>query len=173
MLLDFDLRSCSRKCHATERMLESGETYFSLLEQEGHEIVRRDYCVEAWPGPPEDCLGWWHARLPDQQDARPQLAPNEVMLRLFEALESNDQECEFRYVLGLLLLRRRVLRKEGSTIDDSGKEVLQLVSRTGEQTFSLQVTEPPAERVEALHQRMMELLYGNDSCETESDQSEE
>jgi len=67
--------------------LNPGELYFSVLEESAGEFVRRDYGVEAWQGPPKACVAWWRSRIPGKDDNQPRLAPVEVMLNLFEALE--------------------------------------------------------------------------------------
>ena len=64
MLLDFEVRTCSRLCAETGKALDPGEVYFSVLEVEETETVRRDYGAESWQGPPERSLGWWRSRVP-------------------------------------------------------------------------------------------------------------
>jgi len=161
MLLDFDVRMCSRRCTATARELQPGEVYFSVLEVQGAELVRHDYCVEAWPGGPADCLGWWRARVPTRDDAKPQLAPTDVMLNLFAALEDRPGEEAFRYLLGLMLLRRRALRREDTQRNRDGREMLTLFCPRRDEQFELIVAEPDAEQAEQLQQRMIDLLYGD------------
>jgi len=119
--------------------------------------------VEAWPGPPEDCLGWWRSQVPTKDDTKPKLAPTEVMLNLFAALAERAEDQEFRYLLGLLLLRRRVLRRDDTKQDGNGREVLVLFCRRRDTQFELVVAEPNAEQAKLLQQRMIDLLYGDES----------
>lgn len=161
MLLDYEIKSCSRSCSATERALLPGDVFFSVLELQDEGFVRQDFCVEAWQGPPENCLGWWRSQLPGKDGSKPKLAPTEVMLNLFTALAERAEDLEFRYLLGLLLLRRRVLRRDDSIQNEAGQEVLLLhCSRRNEQ-FELVVAEPNAEQAKQLQERMVDLLYGD------------
>lgn len=159
--LGFELRNCSRSCATTARTLNAGEVYFSVLEAAAHEFVRRDYCVAAWQGPPRDCIAWWRSRIPSKDDNQPRLAPTDVMLNLFEALEDRPQEAEFRYLLGLLLLRRKVVRHEDSQKDDQGREVISLHCQKRQKEYKLLVANPPADQALKLQQQMFDLLYGN------------
>ncbi|MCA9231534.1 MAG: hypothetical protein KDA57_12860 [Planctomycetales bacterium] len=145
--------------------MQPGEVYFSVLELRGEEFLRHDYCVEAWQGPPEDCLGWWRSQLPTNEGAAPKLAPTEVMLNLFAALEDRPEDQEFRYLLGLLLLRRRVLRRDDTMRGKADREVLVLHCPRRDEQYELVVVEPTAEQAKQLQQRMVDLLYGNGSSE--------
>ena len=159
--LGFEIRACGRTCAKTERALNPGEVYFSVLEAAELDFVRHDYCVEAWQGPPAECVGWWRSRIPTKHDAQPRLAPTDVMLNLFEALEERPLELEFRYLLGLLLLRRRLVRRDESRHDDLGREVLTLHCQRRQKDYELVVAEPAAEQAAKLQQQMIDLLYGN------------
>lgn len=161
MLLEFELKNCSRTCATTARMLNPGETYFSVLEATQSDFVRYDYSVEAWQGPPAECVGWWRSRIPTKNDAQPRLAPTEVMLNLFEAMEDRADQLDFRYLLGLLLLRRKLVRREESFRDDQGREVLSLHCQSRQKDYELVVAEPEPSQGARLQEQIINLLYGN------------
>ncbi|MCG8451445.1 MAG: hypothetical protein MI725_17905 [Pirellulales bacterium] len=162
MLLDFEVKSCSRLCAATQRTLEPGDVYFSVLLTEQGELVRHDYGADAWQGEPEECLGWWRSRVPTKEGSTPKLAPTDVMLNLFATLADRPADEEFRYLLGLLLLRRRVLKRQDSFLNDAGREVLMLSCPRRNEVLELVVAEPDAEQAQLLQQRMIDLLYGDE-----------
>lgn len=168
MLLDFELRSCSRHCAKTERELQPGDSYFSVLTEDGDELVRADYSSEAWEGEPEDCVGWWRSRIPTAGDSKPKLAPTEVMLSLFATLAERTEDEAFRYLLGLLLLRKRILRRDDAYCNEEGHEVLTLFCPRKNENFELIVTPLETEEIEPLQQRMAELLYSDAETETKA-----
>jgi hypothetical protein len=159
MLLDFEITSCSRQCAISGRTFAPGEPYFSTLSFEQSAAVRRDYAVDAWAGPPKGAIAWWRSRMPDADGSRPKLAPQDVLINLFAELAHQPHEACFRYVLGLLLLRRRMLKLEETRSDDDGAVMVLDCPRRDEQ-YELRVAPPEAEQVEAIQQRMIELLYG-------------
>lgn len=180
MLLDFEVRTCSRSCAETGKELQPGEVYFSVLsvQEKGQETetVRRDFSVEAWSGPSETCLGWWRSRVPVKEE-KPKLAPTEVMLNLFTALADRPaaikpEDRQFRYLLGLLLIRRRVLRREDSIHNKAGKEVLMLSAPRRDEQYELMVDEPNQEQAVQIQQRMIDLLYGDGDSQSNSSDSE-
>ncbi len=160
MQLEIEFSACSRICSATERHLQPGDVYFSILQLEAGELQRQDFCADAWRGPTEECVGWWRSRIPAKGDSQPIMAPIDVMLNLLEALEQMPAEVEFRYLLGLLLLRRKSLRREDTTRDDNGREVLILHCPRREKDYELIVAEPSPEQAVKLQQQMFDLLYG-------------
>jgi hypothetical protein len=160
-LLDFDVTNCSRQCAASGRTFAPGETYFSTLHMESGAPVRRDYAAAQWRGPVEDAIAWWKSRVADGDGAKPKLAPQDVLLNLFTELADRPDEAEFRYVLGLLLIRRRLLKLEDTERDDDGEMMLLECPRRNER-FDLRVAMPDAERIEQVQQRMIDLLYGGE-----------
>jgi hypothetical protein len=157
-MLDFDISRCSRKCSATERDLHAGETCYSALVAEGDAVLRRDYSAEAWKGPPEGSLGWWKSTVVDPNANRMHWAPSEVMLNYFVQLEGNSAAEDTRYVLALLLVRKRMLRNEGAEKDAEGRETLLLYSPRQECEHRVAVVLPTAERVEAIQNELAQLL---------------
>ncbi len=158
MLLDFEIANCTRRCAASGRPIAPGEEYWSTLAMDGGAAVRRDYALDAWTGPPEGIVAWWRAKLGDG-GSREKLAPQDVLLNLFAALADEPAEAEFRYVLGLLLLRRRLVKLD-HTRTDTACEVLVLDCPRRDEQFELCVATPDAERAAELERRLVELVYG-------------
>jgi hypothetical protein len=161
MLLDFEVTHCSRQCAASGRTLAPGETYFSTLHMESGAPVRRDYSAAQWRGPVEGAIAWWKARTADNDSSKPKLAPQDVLLNLFTELADRPEEAEFRYVLGLLLVRRRIVKLDETRRDEQGEVMVLECPRRNEQ-YELRVATPEPERTEQLQQRMIELLYGGE-----------
>jgi hypothetical protein len=171
MLLDFEVQRSTRRCAATERALEPGETCFSVLVIQGADIVRKDYCQEAWTSAPEGAFGWWKTRIPEPTAKKIKLAPNEVLLQLFDEMAELEDQQDLRYVLTLLLVRRKVLRLDlpvgeiGSrsvhSDRQSGVETMFVYCPQRDATYEVPVAMPAAERIEEIQQRLSELLVAD------------
>lgn len=160
-MFEFDIQRCTKKCHATEREFRPGETYYSVLVQEGADVARHDYSAEAWPGPPEESLGWWKSQMPGATNKKRHWAPNDVMLHYFEQLAEREDQVDVRYVLALLMVRRRVLRQEGTETDEQGREQLLLFCPRNEQEYRTLVAMPADDRVQQIQQELGRLLYAD------------
>ena len=158
MMMDYEVQRCTRHCAATGRELKPGETFYSVLLVEGANVVRHDYAAEAWPGPTEGALGWWKSLVPSGDPKRTHWAPNDVMLDLFEQLESQPARHDFRYVLTLLLIRRRVLRLEETERDAAGHEIMLLSCPKRETDYRVAVVLPDDQRAAAIQEELQQLL---------------
>lgn len=157
-MLDFDIQRCSRRCSLTERELKDGETCYSALVAEGGQVVRRDYSQEAWTGPPEGAIGWWQTTVVDPSIGRPHWAPNDVMLNYFERLAEDPAADDARYVLGLLIVRRRIARVERTETDEAGRTVLVLFCPRNETEYRVAEFPPSPERAEQIQAQLADLL---------------
>jgi hypothetical protein len=159
--MDYEVDRCTRHCAQSGRELKEGEEFFSVLVAEKRDVRRHDYAREAWSGPPEAAVAWWRSRMPTREAKRGQMAPNDVLLQLFAELETVPDKADMRYVLALLLVRRRVLREEDGERDASGGEVMVLYSPREEATYRVPVCEPTGERAEEIQSELARLLYAD------------
>ena len=158
-MVEYDIQRCTRKCAATERELKPGETVYSVLVVQGAEIVRRDYSAEGWPGPPENSLGWWKSTMEGSGNRKLHWAPHDVVLHFFEQLESDAERADLRYVLALLMVRRRIVRSEGTETDDNGRETLKVFCPRNETEYRVRVVLPTTSaREQAIQQELAQLL---------------
>ena len=97
--------------------------------------------------------------MPSATEKRMHWAPNDVMLHFFEELESQPERADMRFVLALLLVRRRVLREQERTKDGQGREVTVLVCPRNDKTYNVPTVVPNAERVEEIQEELAQLLF--------------
>jgi len=120
MVTDYQIQPNSRRCAVTGRELQPGERYFSALIEEGNQFVRRDFCVEAWTGPPPGTFSFWTGKVPPpQENAKPRF-DDDLLEECFHRLEGQTDpgRVNFRYVLTLLLIRRKRLKFENSAVEN-------------------------------------------------------
>jgi hypothetical protein len=157
-MFDFEIQRCSRRCAQTQREFQPGDVYYSVLVPRGSQVVRLDYSEPAWEGPPDDAIGFWRARVPAPDSQRAQWAPNDVMLDYFERLAADPARSDVRFVLALLLLRRRILRLE-TTEQCEGQEVLVLHCPRKDSEYKVLQLEPEPQRVREIQEELARLLF--------------
>ena len=173
-MFDYDIQRCTRKCAATDRELNVGEICYSALVAEGAAVVRRDYPAESWHAPPENTIGWWKTTIVDPHAGRMHWAPNDVMLHYFERLLEDSSADDARYVLALLLVRRRVLRVDGHEQDAAGRDTIVLYCSRNETTYRVPEILPSSGRAAEIQQQLSALLQtnGNQQQQSESTQKQ-
>jgi hypothetical protein len=124
-MTDYQIQANTRRCAATGRELRPGEKFFSVLLDEAGKFIRHDYSSEAWQGPPPHAFSFWAGRVPaDEANRRPRI-DDELLVECFQRLEgqTDPDRVSFRYVVALLLMRRKRLKFEEAQVE-GGQEVL-------------------------------------------------
>ena len=133
MMATYPIQQHSRVCAATGRPLLPGEKFFSVLFDDATQFIRKDYSEEGWPGTPENVLAVWSGRVPEANQKRRLTFDDDLLMECFERLADDPEgaRVQFRYVVALLLLRRKRLKFEDIR-REGDQEYLQLkCPRTG------------------------------------------
>jgi hypothetical protein len=139
-----------------------------VLEFRGAEVIRKDFSSAAWTDPPSEAFAWWRTRIPEPVAKKIKLAPNDVLLELFDQLADDPLHQDMRYVLTLLLVRRRVFRLEtAAELLNSGAEqvraepayeVMCVYCPKRETSYSVPTAMPDNARIDEIQQRLSDLL---------------
>ncbi len=169
MLGEYKVGRCTRQCHALKRPLRDGEWYYSVVAESGDEYVRRDYSAESWSGPPDDAVGWWKNRMPQADEKKTVLAPPEVLVDLLRQMEDAESKAKSRYLLALMLMRKKIVRASSPPSEDrGGTEYLRVeVLATGD-PIEVPVCTISRSESDALRDELNELLY----CEVDEQESD-
>ena len=162
-MIDFEVQRASRRCAVTDQEFRPGEVYYSLLVEEGGQVVRRDFAVSAWPGPPSNAVGWWRATLPESAATGHKMAPNEIALELFDRWSTQADKQDATYILGLLLVRKRVFRFNDYPAESSSGEgdSLHLLCPARATEYVIPVVEVEPQRAAEIQQELLHLLYAD------------
>lgn len=165
MANEWEIARGTGKCSAVGRDLAEGEFYYAALFEQPEGFVRKDFSIESWSGPPEGCFCYWKARVPTREKKPSNIAvDNGLLVNLFCRLEEDSSEMrqKFRFVLALLLMRKRLLRME-RTVREDDREYWQM-RLTAEQSVH-RVLNPNlnAAEVERLNAQLGAILSGDSS----------
>jgi hypothetical protein len=134
-MTEYAIQPLSLRCAQTGRELKPGETCYSVLRESPDGFVRTDYCAEVWTGPPAGAVGFWRSVVSQGAKERRAIVDDSVLMDCFVRLAESPEATKrnFRFILALLLLRRKALKLVGSA-QDGGLDVLVLRdSGSGEQ----------------------------------------
>jgi hypothetical protein len=158
-MLDFHIKKCTRQCHVSEEPFKPGEFFYSVLVPKGAEVLRQDYSEGVWQGPSEGALGWWKSRMPEPSATRIHWAPNDILLHYFDQLSSEISQQDIRYVLSLLMIRRRIMRLVDTVKSPEGVEQMVLYCPKNDNEYRVTVTGPTRERMDQVQQSLTALLF--------------
>ena len=167
VVAEYKVNRCTRRCCVEDRNLRDGEWYYSVVIEDGEDLIRKDYSAGAWTEPPPGTIGWWKSRMPESGARKMVPTPEPMLIEHLRRMESDPSQGPLRYLLALTLLRRRILRPFESNLDAApagsskvaGMAMLRLqVASDGSE---VEVLEYPITRRQAdsLRDALQELLY--------------
>ena len=160
---DWRIHRREHRCARCERAFEEGEELFSLLFFEADRLRREDHCAACFDGPPAGEAGgellFWRTR--HALDRRTRFAVDFAAIEeLFVALEDGPgNRQELRYLLALLLLRKKRLKLVGVRRHASGETLCVRRPRRQEE-FEVLVFELDSERALALKSELARVFEG-------------
>lgn len=135
---EWRIAKSNHTCKACSTKFKTGDAYFSALADLGSEFERSDFCPACFQERrPENVFSYWKSTVSeDDEDAKPKAMLDVAsVLEFFRRLagETDPQRVAFRYVLALMLTRKKVLRLKGGSRNEAGADVLVFVEgRAGE-----------------------------------------
>ena len=114
-------------------------------------MLRLDFSEDGWNGPPDDAIGEWVTVVSGDTHHQQEIDPDSLMT-YFEQLceEPNPAHDQMRYVLAVLLLKKKRLRLEGSRTDEDGSNFLKLAGVRGEGDFEIPDQELDEDEINSL-----------------------
>jgi hypothetical protein len=151
VMTNYQFTGPARVCAASGRELKAGEPVFSVLRDEGGQFVRTDYAADAWPGPPTGAVAWWAGRVPEAgRPAKPTIN-DDLLVDCFEHLAGTTDPARqrFRYVVALLLMRRKRFKFDDARKRDDRETLVVRDAKSGRkhELVDPQLTEPEMDAV--------------------------
>jgi len=108
-------------CHISGKPIEPDQKYMAALVETPAGFQRLDILLESWPQfDRKDVVAFWQTVMPRAEAKKKLFVDDAVLCELFERLAnvSDPAKVSFRFVLGLILMRKRLIvyestRKEG------------------------------------------------------------
>ena len=172
MKQDWQLDAPKGRCAVTNRQLAEGEEFYSVLfEDEAVEggFRRVDYSLEAWQGVPEGAFCHFKTHVPIREKRRRLLVDNDVLVNFFLRLADETQplRIQFRFVLALILMRKRILRYDGCGEQD-GEEVWQMTLPSDHSEHRVVNPRLTEEQIEGVSGQLGAILHGDTGQWSES-----
>lgn len=140
-MTDYQIQPITRRCSITGRDLQPGERFYTALVEEGDHFRREDFSAEAWQGPPPGAFSFWMGKVPPASSAAKPRIDDDLLEDCFHRLEGQMEpgRIHFRYVVALLLIRRKRLKFEQTVMEES---VEKMVLRCPRSNAAYQVINP-------------------------------
>jgi hypothetical protein len=160
---DWEINKPLGHCHGNGRKIEYGEEYFGALVETEEGLQRRDFCAEYWESENPQVFCYWKTRLPEPGQKKQLFVDDQMLMTFFERLanETDQEKVDFRFVLTLVLMRKKLLKYDESRTED-GKEIWRLRipgDKSAENTAEVVNPHLDEEQIEQLSSQIGEILH--------------
>src|SRR5437588_4998646 len=135
----YDVPRPQGKCAVSGRDITAGEKFVAAVRETPQGLERIDVAPECWADfDKTGLLGFWQTVMRKPEEKKKVFVDDEVLCTLFERLgEANEAaKIHFRFVLGQILMRKRMVVDE-TTRHDDGRDVWVVRMKGKEQRLDL------------------------------------
>ncbi|GEM_PF-1233939 len=117
---DWKIERSKKKCQQCPRVFEIGDAYISYIGDDQDSFERIDICHDCWQSAkPSAIYAYWETEV--QEPKKPKMIVDDnVLFDFFMGLENTSEQnkIEFRYILALMLMRKRFLSFEDMRVEN-------------------------------------------------------
>ena len=162
MANEWDIKGRAEKCAVTEHLFQDGEYFYTLLFHDKEGFRRMDLSEEAWQQRNDNVqpFSFWRSKF----EPPPPPAPEPLGKQTAEDLlrqymqEGDSQHASARYILALMLERKRLLKQVEARKGEGGERILIYEhAKTGE-VFVVPEPELHLDQIEKVQTEVSSLL---------------
>ncbi len=161
MANEWEIKSRGNRCSVTERQFADGEVFHTLLFREQDGFSREDLSEEAWQArdTSKTPFSSWKSKYevppPPAPEALGKQTAEDLLRRFME--EPGDQHANVRYILALMLERKRLL-KPIETKEEEGNRLLIYEHRASGEVFVIPDPRLRLDQIESVQMEVAALL---------------
>lgn len=158
---DWEIKSRSHACTKTGKEFEEGEIFYTLLFRDGNGFRREDLSESAWQERNDNIqpFSFWKTRYEPPPPPKPEALKKDDAEGLLRQLIEDDHEGtkNARYILAVMLERKRILRP----VESTDPEIL-VYERAGTgEVFAIANPHLGIEQIPDVQKEVAELLGGS------------
>jgi hypothetical protein len=148
------------KCFVTGETIEPGSKFMAALRETPTGFERLDISLVAWPNfERADVIGFWQTVMPRAEQKKKVFVDDQVLCEIFERLSDATEPAKlnFRFVLGLILMRKRMIVYE-TTRMDADREIWSVRFKGRDDQLDLLNPKLDEQQVVEVSQQLSEIL---------------
>ncbi|OQA01469.1 MAG: hypothetical protein BWY69_01358 [Planctomycetes bacterium ADurb.Bin401] len=146
-------------CSGTGKAIEPEEEYIATLVETPEGMQRKDYSLEFWNENKPQVYCYWKSVMPKPDQKKQLFIDDNMLMAFFERLatETEQEKLNFRFVLALILMRKRLLKYDSSKMDN-GNEIWVLKVSGKEQIAQVINPHLTEDQIEQLSEQLGQIL---------------
>jgi hypothetical protein len=161
-MAEWEINKPIGQCFGTGNAIDYGQEYYGALVETDQGLERRDYSVEFWDSQKPDVFCYWKSRLANPEQKKQIFVDDQMLMAFFERLENETEQekINFRFVLALILMRKRLL-KYNSTKTEGAIEIWTLKVTGENRTVDVLNPHLDEEQIEQLSSQIGRILQSD------------
>jgi len=166
MAKDYNISKTAGACFACGKEFDDGQDFMATVAESEQEIQREDYCLECWQSLAEEkqtgLLGIWRSCAVAAEEKRKLFVGDELLTSFFERLNEADSEAKiaFRFVLALVLMRKKLLVYDHTASLEDGTEVWKMHFKGSNQSHSVIDPKMDEDKIREVSSQLGQILEG-------------
>jgi len=130
---DWQIKKPLGQCSGTGVVIEPGQEYFAALVSGPDGLERRDFSQQYWNESKPEVYCYWKSKMPTGEQKKKLFIDDDMLMAFFERLssETDPEKINFRFVITLILMRKRMLKYDSSEIRDGAEVWKMKITGTG------------------------------------------
>jgi hypothetical protein len=158
-MAEWEIEKTIGQCYGTGLKFEVGQEYFAALVETEQGFQRRDYSVEYWEENKPSVYCYWKTKMTVPGQKRKLFVDDDMLMTFFERLaeETDPERINFRFIITLVLMRRRRLKYNSSRIEN-GTELWTLRVTAQDRTVEVVNPDLTEDKIEQLSCQISQIL---------------
>jgi len=167
MTRDYKISKPGARCLSCEARLAGGDELVAAVRECDGRFIREDYCPACWAkhslAGEADVYGIWHTHVPMPNEKKKLLVDDELLVNFFERLGGADDPAKinFRFVLALVLMRKKLLVYDRSDKDEAGNELWTMHFRKSDQKHKVINPGMDEDKIAEVSRSLSEIMEGD------------
>jgi hypothetical protein len=163
MAREYQISRQTGRCCDCGREIEPGGEFVAAVREVASELQRQDHCPACWDSRAKDggaALAEWRGRAPAKEEKKKLFVDDEVLAQFFRRLdgETNPERQSFRFVLALVLMRKKILIYDRLEKLPDGRDAWRMHFRRGQEQAGVIDPRLDAEGIAQVSRQLGEIL---------------
>lgn len=166
MSKDYNISRHTGQCCRCEKAFEPATEIVTTIWESEEDFERRDYCRPCWDDGRARAdatpFGVWQTRVPSPREKKKLFIDDELLVNFFERLagEEDPARISFRFVLALILMRKKLLVYDRSDRDPDGMEVWTMHLKGDDRKHEVVNPQMDEEKIAEVSDKLSTILEG-------------
>jgi hypothetical protein len=165
MAKDYQISKPADRCEKCGGELNPEQVIVATIrEGEEAQFVRIDFCEPCWDSIEDKddpaIFGVWRSVIPKPREKKKLLADDAVIINFFHRLAETEDEVKigFRYVLALILMRKKLLIYDGHGTNDAGQDIWKMHFKCSDDTHEVIDPHMDEDRIVEVSQNLGQIM---------------